>query len=370
MKHWLLSLFFMISGTAWAAPKVDFTPVTADVALAFSITSDSVKNDHGAHPQFGIEWWYLTGQASLEDGAPIGFQVTFFRTRTGVGDNNPSRFAPSQMLIAHAAISDIREGKLLHDQRMARAGFHVTRADATKLDVAIKDWHLTMLADGSLTANITARNFSLKLNLSQNALYPTPLLQGKNGYSQKGIRPQEASYYYSMPQLKTTGTLTKKGKTQKLTGTAWFDHEWSSEVLSPDAQGWDWIGVNLENGGALMAFQMRSVKSATPIWAAATLVTPGAPTQYFNKDEVSFTPSQFWLSPSNAIKWPIGQTISLRGQPSTTWQIVPTMQNQELDSRLTTGTIYWEGAIQLQQTMKTVGRGYLEMTGYGDKIKF
>ncbi len=365
MQKYLL-LFLLFSQLTWATPKTDFTAVTPDATLAF----DARKNDHASHPKFGIEWWYLTGQATLDDGAQIGFQVTFFRSRTGAAENNPSRFAPTQMLIAHAAISDIRAGKLLHDQRMARAGFDIVGASENKLDVAIKSWRLSMEPDGSLVAKIPARGFTLTLNLSAPTADAKPLLQGKNGYSQKGIRAQEASYYYSMPQLRTTGTLTKNGKTQKLAGTAWFDHEWSSEVLSPDAQGWDWIGVNLENGGALMAFQMRSAHSGTPLWAAATLVTPNAPTQYFSKDEVRFRPTQFWQSPSSGIKWPIIQTISLRNDISTTWQITPTMPNQELDSRLTTGTIYWEGAMQLQQNNKTVGRGYLEMTGYGEKIKF
>ncbi len=365
MKKFSL-LFLVFCHTAFAAPKADFAPVVPDVTLAFTTT----QNDHASHPKFGIEWWYLTGQATLEDGAPIGFQVTFFRVRTGAAENNPSRFAPTQMLIAHAAISDVREGKLLHDQRMARAGFSLAGADQTKLDVAINNWLLNMQADGRLVANIPARDFTLTLNLSPSAAYPTPLLQGKNGYSQKGVRPQEASYYYSMPQLRATGTLTRNGKVQKLNGTAWFDHEWSSEVLSADAQGWDWVGVNLENGGALMAFQMRSTKGDKPLWAAATLVTPNAPTQYFGAGEVRFTPNQIWQSPTSGIKWPIAQTISLRNQAATTWQIVPNMPNQELDSRLTTGTIYWEGAMQLQQDNKTMGRGYLEMTGYGDKIKF
>lgn len=365
MKKFLL-LFLVFCHAAFAAPKADFAPVVPDVALVFNAT----QNDHASHPKFGIEWWYLTGQATLDDGAPIGFQVTFFRARTGVDGSNPSRFTPTQLLIAHAAISDVREGKLLHDQRMARAGFDLVRANEAKLDVAINNWRLNMQPDGSLVANIPARNFTLTLNLSPSATYPTPLLQGKNGYSQKGIRPQEASYYYSMPQLRTSGTLTKNGQVQKLSGTAWFDHEWSSEVLSADAQGWDWVGVNLENGGALMAFQMRNVKGDKPLWAAATLFTPNAPTQYFGADEVRFTPSNTWQSPSSGIKWPVAQTLSLRGQAATTWQIAPTMPNQELDSRLTTGTVYWEGAMQLQQNNKTVGRGYLEMTGYGEKIKF
>jgi predicted secreted hydrolase len=365
MQKYLL-LLLLSSHLISAAPKADFAPVIPDAVLAFG----TPKNDHASHPKFGIEWWYLTGQATLDDGAQIGFQVTFFRSRTGTAENNPSRFAPTQMLIAHAAISDIRVGKLLHDQRMARAGFDIVGASTAKLDIAINNWRLTMEPDGSLIATIPARGFTLTLNLPPSAAYAKPLLHGKNGYSQKGIRPQEASYYYSMPQLRTTGTLTTNGKTQKLTGTAWFDHEWSSEVLSPDAQGWDWIGVNLDDGSALMAFQMRSAHSDTPLWAAATLVTPNAPTQYFGKDEVRFRQDQFWQSSTSGIKWPIKQTISLGNNANTTWKIIPTMPNQELDSRLTTGTVYWEGAMQLQQDNKTVGRGYLEMTGYGERIKF
>ena len=368
--RFLLLLTFVMSTAAMAAATADFAPVAPNPTLQFDIGKPNAKNDHAAHPQFGIEWWYLTGQATLEDGAPIGFQVTFFRARTGVDASNPSRFNPTQIIIAHAAISDVRDGKLSHDQRMARSGFNLVGASETKLDVAINNWLLHMQADGSLIATIPAREFTLTLNLTQSPLYPTPLLQGKNGYSQKGPLPQQASYYYSLPQLSATGTLNKNGKVQKLTGKAWFDHEWSSEVLAKDAQGWDWVGVNLDNGGALMAFQMRSTQGQKPLWAAATLVTPGAPTQYFGPDDVQFTPLDIWQSPSSGIKWPIGQTLSLRGNANTTWQIAPTMQNQELDSRLTTGTVYWEGAMQLLQNKQPVGRGYLEMTGYGEKIKF
>ena len=154
--------------------------------------------DHGAHPDFRTEWWYVTGWLDAGDGQQIGFQVTFFRSRPSIDQRNPSAFAPKQILFAHAALSDPKLGKLLHDQRAARAGFGLAEAATGDADIVIDDWRFHRTADGRFKAKAGGKAFMLDLNFA-----PTQpiLLQGEGGYSRKGPRPSQASHYYSIPQL-------------------------------------------------------------------------------------------------------------------------------------------------------------------------
>lgn len=176
--------------------------------------------DHGAHPEFRTEWWYATGW--LARGAErLGFQVTFFRARTPWETKNPSSFAPRQILLAHAAIADPRHGRLRHDERAARDAFGLAGAATRTTEVWIDDWRLA-LERNAYRAKIAAREFTLELALEASA---APLLQGEDGFSRKGPRPQEASYYYSRPQMAASGTLDGEA----VRGVAWLDHEWSSQ---------------------------------------------------------------------------------------------------------------------------------------------
>ncbi|MEP6657812.1 MAG: lipocalin-like domain-containing protein, partial [Betaproteobacteria bacterium] len=206
--------------------------------------------DFGSHPAFRTEWWYITGWLQRADGPPFGVQVTFFRHRPHIGEDSSSRFAPTQLLFAHAAVADPRWGRLRFDQRAARAGFGLAQAAEGATDVRIADWSLRREANAYVT-RIEAREFALALTFATTQL---PILQGERGYSRKGADPRQASYYYSEPQLAVTGIVTIEGREASVTGTAWCDHEWSSEVLAGDAAGWDWTGINLADGGALMAF--------------------------------------------------------------------------------------------------------------------
>ncbi|MDL2355154.1 MAG: carotenoid 1,2-hydratase [Pseudomonadota bacterium] len=332
-----------------AAPV--FAPVLAGRALAFPA-------DFGAHPAFKTEWWYVTGWLDGADGKPLGFQVTFFRSRTGHDDANPSAFAPTQLVIGHAALSDPALGRLVHDQRSAREGFGLAYAKTGATDLKLDDWRMRRGADGVYTVSIKSTELTLELRLA-----PTgPLLvQGEQGYSRKGPRPAQASYYYSEPQLKVSG-LAGRGSAAPtpVTGSAWLDHEWSSQALDPDAAGWDWIGANLADGSALMAFQIRS-KQGGKLWAHAALRdASGKVTQYL-PDQVSFTPQARWKSPRTNAVYPVATTL-VTGTAS--WSIKPLQDDQELDARRSTGSVYWEGAVTVTRDGKPAGHGYLEMTGY------
>jgi predicted secreted hydrolase len=333
-----------------------FTPVTPGYQMVFPA-------DYGAHPGFKTEWWYVTGWLKTGDGKPLGFQVTFFRSATGQGKDNPSAFAPRQLIIGHAALSDPAVGKLAHDQRSAREGFKLAYAREGTTDLKLDDWRMVRAADGSYRVSIRSRELQLQLVLA-----PTQpvLLQGEQGYSRKGSNPASASYYYSEPQLKVSGTAGHgKGAPRTVEGTAWLDHEWSSQAIDAEAVGWDWVGANLADGSALMAFQVRN-KQGGKLWAHATLRDAAGKVTRYLPEQVSFTPQARWKSPRTNAEYPVATTIVTGG---TRWQISPLQQDQELDSRQSTGAIYWEGAVTVRRDGVPAGHGYLELVGYHAPMK-
>jgi predicted secreted hydrolase len=357
LSGFIFALLAMPGGAALADPPA-FAPVTPGRTLAF-------PQDYGAHPEYRTEWWYVTGWLHTPDGKPLGFQVTFFRSRTAHDPRNPSAFAPKQLIIGHAALSDPASGRLLHDQRSAREGFGLAWARTGDTDVKLDDWTMRRGADGRYTVSVRGAELAFDLTLA-----PTQpvLLEGEAGYSRKGPQPAHASYYYSEPQLKVTGTVTRKGaqagSPAQVQGTAWLDHEWSSQVLETHAAGWDWAGINLDDGGALMAFQIRA-KDGGKLWAHATLRdATGRLTQY-NAGQVAFTPQARWKSPRTGASYPVASTITTG---ALSWQLKPLQPDQELDSRRSTGAVYWEGAVTVERDGKSLGRGYLELTGYVDAM--
>jgi predicted secreted hydrolase len=323
-RRGFLSLGLLPLG-AWAA-NVQYPNVVPGHRLSF-------PRDHGAHPEFRVEWWYVTGWLA----GPLGFQITFFRARPEEASDNPSQFTPRQVLFAHAALSDPKRGRLLHDQRAARAGFSLAHAELDRTGVWIDDWRLE-LEGHRYQAKVAARDFELDFTLFAQTL----VLQGEAGFSRKGHRPAEASYYYSRPHLNVVGKLNGRD----VEGTAWLDHEWSSAYMAPEAAGWDWCGINLFDGSSFMGFRMRD--NAGGVHYAS----PGA----------TFRPLRSWKSPRTGVAYPVEMAVN-------DLVLKPLMDDQELDSRASTGTIYWEGAVQAFRKDSEVGRGYLELTGYWKPMK-
>ena len=306
------------------AAKVEYPGVTPR-KLVF-------PRDHGAHPEFRIEWWYITGWLA----GPLGFQITFFRARPEEETDNPSKFNPRQILFAHAALTDPKRGRLLHDQRAARAGFSLAHAELERTGVWIDDWRLEQHGE-RYDARIPARDFNLEVSFFARQL----VLQGEQGFSRKGHRPHEASYYYSRPHLNVVGKLNGRD----VEGSAWLDHEWSSAYMAPDAAGWDWCGINLHDGGSLMAFRMRDKAGGTHFGSGGVLKA-----------------LRTWKSPRTGVVYPVEMALD-------DLVLKPLMDDQELDSRASTGTIYWEGAVRAFRKDAEVGQGYLELTGYWKPMK-
>ncbi len=332
----------------------EFAAVTPGQPIAF-------PHDLGSHPGFRTEWWYVTGWLTTERGESLGFQVTFFRTKPQIDPANPSAFAPRQLLIGHAALSDPSRGRLWQDQRIRRAGFGLAEASEGDTRVAIEGWSLQHDAAG-YAASIDAEDFSLQLALAETQ---PALLNGDAGVSAKGPSPDAASYYYSLPHLRVTGTIHRHDRADRVTGEAWLDHEWSSEYLDRGAVGWDWTGINLVDGSALMAFRIRG-KDGSARWAGGTLRSPDGKVQVLDRTQVRFQGMRDWTSPRTGIRYPVQWQVTVGPRR---FELRPLIDDQENDTRLSTGAIYWEGAVRAYEQDRLVGRGYLELTGYGGRLE-
>ena len=336
-------------------PALAFEPVLPGWRLTF-------PRDAGAHPGHRIEWWYVTGHIETADQSRLGFQVTFFRVRNKDAESNPSRFAPKQVYFAHGALADPAIGRLLHAERIARGVEGLVEASVTDTGVRIDDWYLRREGGAYLT-RLSGADFTLEL-----AMRPTQpvLLQGEEGFSRKGPETRHASHYYSEPHLAVSGKVTARGSTREVKGVAWLDHEWSSELLMKDAAGWDWLGVNLDDGGALTAFRIRAMDGSV-LWSSATLRDLDGRPAKLDAASVAFVPRRHWTSPRTGTRYPVAMQVRAGGH---TWTVEPLMDDQELDARSSTGTLYWEGAVRVHAADGRGGRGYLELTGYAERVPF
>ncbi len=358
----LLPTQLLAAATAASQSPLAYPPVIAGVRLLF-------PRDHGAHPNFRTEWWYVTGalqSPSSEiidsaDSADIGFQLTFFRSRPGTAEALHSPLAASQMLFAHAALTTPGD-RLQHAERAARANLGASFS-SSDCDVAIGAWRLYRQDTRSgerFHLQVQSPQFSYEFTLTPSQPL---LLQGDGGYSRKGDAPELASYYVSWPQLQVTGTLVHDGRRQPVIGRAWFDHEWSTALLSDGAVGWDWLGINLFDGGAVMAFRMRDAAGKT-LYAHAAWRDAAGRLRQFASTAVRFTPLRQWVSPRNGASYPVELEIRFGEHRLRTR---PLLDDQELSTSRPAPVVYWEGLVRVEGSFS--GRGYLEMTGYAGRLR-
>ncbi|MFK7892513.1 MAG: lipocalin-like domain-containing protein [Granulosicoccus sp.] len=364
-------LCFTGSRTALADEEESLYPVIPpDPDLSF-------PRDHGAHPAYRTEWWYLTAWFESENG-PMGMQITFFRSRTPYGRDNPSRFAPEQLVLAHAALSMPVKGTLMHDEQAWRADDTIARFSVSDTDVEVglpaSRWRMFRDESDQYQITVNAREFAFSITARPPPWMKAPVLQGKAGFSQKGPAIEQSSCYYSRPQLQIEGFFRTDGSDVPVKGNGWLDHEWSSSILDEQATGWDWVGLNFHDGSALMAFQVRR-ESGEPLYSAARLVE-NADSEMTQKDlEPRFTPLRYWQSARTDARYPVSARL-VAGDLDLL--IEPLFDDQELDSRASTGVIYWEGAVQVwdmasvqpdgSKTGERIATGYMELTGYAGTL--
>ena len=316
--------------------------------------------DFGSHPELRTERWSVAGHAKSGD-REFGFEVAFFRSRVDAAQGMKSKLAAKQLIFAQGAITDVQGKKLLQDQRVVREGVDIAIASTTDTDVRVKDWSLQRGANGyavQLIGSDQGNAFKLALSLKP---AQKVLLQGVDGLSQKGPNDKNASYYYSEPQLKTEGVISVGGKNFDIQGMAWLDHEWSEEPMPPEVVGWDWIGMNLFDGGALTAFRLRDANGRS-FWGGGSLRAPDGRSFPFTPNAAKFSVESTWKSPLSQAVYPVEWTVRM---PTEFYTVKAVIHNQELDCRASSGAMYWEGLTDLLDGAgRHIGRGYMEMTGY------
>ncbi|GIW92001.1 MAG: carotenoid 1,2-hydratase [Pirellulaceae bacterium] len=322
--------------------------------------------DHGAHPEYRLEWWYYTGNVWDAAGRRFGYQLTFFRTGVRWQPANESRWALRDVYIAHLAISDVVQRRHQFWQRIHRQGPGWAGVESAGRRIWNGDWESRIAVDssGGTCHQLRAESGALVLDLLLTSHVP-PVLHGQEGLSRKGSAPGNASYYYSFTRLKTQGRLQWDGQRFEVRGDSWMDHEFSSSFLEPSQQGWDWFSIQLDNDCELMLYQMRRKDGSHDPASSGTLVCSDGSSEVLSAEQFQLVPHESWKSSHTSGIYPIAWSVGLP-QHDIELDVRALFGQQEMDTRRTTGMAYWEGAIDVEgvwKSRKVKGHGYLEMTG-------
>ena len=344
----------------------------ADAGFAHALEPMTLQfpRDHGAHPEYQIEWWYYTGNLHTDDGKAFGYQLTFFRfALTPQMPERTSHFATNQVYMAHFAITDAANNEYFCFERRSRgAGGLAGAAGDPTYKVWLEDWFATEVEPGVMRLYVPSTSDSiemepqigLSLNLRQTR---PPILQGNRGLSQKGPEPGNATYYYSLVGLETTGEVTINGKTIAVSGISWMDHEFGTSFLPEGFVGWDWFSLQLDNDLTLMLYCLRrSDQSCDPQTLEGTLIYPDGGQLRIGTKDFTLTSTRQWTSPESGATYPSGWQITFP-ELNISLQVEPLIPNQEFRASFT----YWEGAVQVRGQIDSAavnGRGYVELTGY------
>lgn len=325
--------------------------------------------DHGAHPAFRTEWWYFTGNLTDANQRRYGYQLTFFRQAVVPQSGIPaSAWSVRDMYLAHFTITDVEGGRFFMAERVARRGPGLAGSAMEGLDVWLLTWSAKAKGGGLLLeAKEKERSIRLELRPRKPVVF-----HGKNGLSQKGHQPGQASYYSSLTDLETSGLLTIPGaeKPIRVRGTSWFDHEFGSNQLSSEQAGWDWFGLRLSDGRDIMLYVLRRHDGSMDV-ASGTVIEPDGRTQQIGIRDMEITVERWWKSPKSSGRYPSRWVIRLSNF-QISLLIESLMANQELITRESTGVTYWEGAVAGKGQSKgqaVTCEGYVELTGYAGTMK-
>ena len=322
--------------------------------------------DHFSHSCFRTEWWYFTGNVATADGRRFGYQLTFFREAVDNPYPNPSRWRVDDLYLAHFAISALAGKEFFYTQRISRAGIGLAGADAAEARVWNGPWSAEVHDDAWTLQAADAAN---EIRFQMVSRKP-PAIQGVNGISQKADGKGNASHYYSLTRLETTGQLRFKGETYTVSGWSWMDHEFSTSQLQPEQVGWDWVSLQMEDGTEWMLYDLRRKDGRRDPHSAGSFIDAQGRVVPLANADFQMTPLEQWTSPTTGARYPIRWRIR-SPRLGLDFEISAAMPAQELKTKETTGVIYWEGSIQARGTRngKAVeGRGYLEMTGYAGPL--
>ena len=327
-------------------------------------------DDHGPHPAFRNEWWYWTGNLSGPQGRAFGFELTIFRTALAP-DQAPQRrsaWAPRDIYMAHFTISDIAAGRFHAFERTSRAALDLAGAKLAPFRAWVLDWSAFGPDDktAALPFHLRAMQGDTSLDLTLEQGKPT-VLEGDRGLSRKGSEPGNASYYYSLTRMPTSGTITVDGERFEVRGESWMDREWSTRALSAEQVGWNWFALRLDDGRDIMFFHLRRRDGNKDEWSSGTLVDRDGTPRFLGAGEVIVEPLGTWSSPRTQTVYPAAFRLAVPAA-ALDLRVIPLLADQELDLTFR----YWEGAVRIEGTSggaPAKGLGYLELTGYGDESR-
>ncbi|MGB7946090.1 MAG: lipocalin-like domain-containing protein [Candidatus Binatia bacterium] len=360
----LLALVFLLSLPGRGEGEGEFT-----YRLALPGRSISLPADHYSHPDFKTEWWYYTGHLESESGKLYGYQVTFFRFGLRDRQNDIKDKPPlfTELYMAHFAVSDIDRKKFLFRERINRGYQGKAGAATDRYLVWNEDWKV----EGNLKSHrIDVNDRGTRLKIRLGSLKP-PVLHGDDGLSQKGEGEGRASYYYSLTRMETEGELTINGKTEKVRGLSWMDHEFGSNQLREDQVGWDWFSLQLDNQTELMLYLIRRKDGSPDPYSSGTLVKADGTTKHLKLRDFQIEVLDRWKSGKSGGHYPMKWKVSIPSE-NMTLEIVPEFSDQELITNRSTRVTYWEGKVRVAGKIgenSVGGAGYVEMTGYAGKLK-
>lgn len=330
--------------------------------------------DHASHPATRTEWWYLTGRLGTDAGVEYGFQATWFRRALRLqrpADAPP--LAVRDVLLYHGALSDLKEGGLDLTELTSRDYAPWARASAERLDVAVFDAALSDVAPGAESWRLDAPVGEARLELEIDVGAVAPLRHGAEpGLSLKGTEPGQASWYYSLPDLPLKGVLVDAaGSRVEVEGRGWFDHEFGSSQLGSDQVGWDWFSVALDDGSALMLYQLRDRDGEADVTSSGTLRLPDGRRVHLGREQIRIQALRTWTSPQSGAAYPAAWEIEVPGE-GLKLSVRPRANDQELRTPGSTGVTYWEGLCRFEgerDGLAVAGQGFVELVGYAESIQ-
>ncbi len=311
--------------------------------------------DHGPHERFRSEWWYLTLMLEGSDGREFGGQFTIFRQALAPAPVNDNPWQTNQVFLGHLAVTDVAAGEHHEAERISRGHPALAGAKADPFRVWLEGWTLEAVTPEQWRLSAAAEGMELALELEQ---AKPVVLQGEAGLSRKG--PGQASYYFSIPRLSVRGTLSLRGAHHTVSGSAWFDREWSTSVLGADQQGWDWFALQLDDGTDFMGFQLRRRDGARDPFDHGVRVDADGEARQLAAADFELDALRFWRD-DHGVRWPVEWQITCGDDR---WRLRAAIDDQRMDVSIT----YWEGLVHVYDGAGArVGRGYMELTGYADE---
>ena len=360
-------MFFILAGCGEAkGPPIENRLSAVDILAGNNVEgylrADASRQfffprDHGPHDGFRNEWWYLTGNVATAEGRRFGYQVTFFKSALRPDNNNDcagsNNWCTNHLWMGHAAVSDVDNQAHHSAEIFSRASPDLSGAKLDPLRVWIQDWQLFSGSnDFPWQLEVLTEDFALTLQLVSEKL---PVLQGDNGLSQKSPEPGNASYYYSLSRMNTTGQLYLDGQAIAVSGSSWLDREWSTSALASDQSGWDWFSLQFDNGTELMYYQLRDLEGSTHANSSGNLTSVMGTQQLITPEAMALEEIDTWQAADGTV-----YTTRWRMQYQDRDLLVQAVfEDQLMDETFQ----YWEGAVDVLDfdTGNKVGQGYLEM---------